>query len=284
MRAYVNCWVTRKLGVVDLAAQSLTERARVGARADRRDAELSVAARQALLLHRPRAAGRTPAQRREGRRRLVVVWLVPSRRPHRQHDVGVRGGSAPDDVAGRLVLARPGRAEAAHLQLDRHLRRASRLRAQHARRLRWPRRDHDRGRRSPTATSSTRRRRSRSRPTARDRRPAASRSRSSPTTRPRAVRSQGLGRHRQLREDDRAGQGAQAHGDAAAVARGRQLFVDGGCAKCHGGAGWTVSRRFFTPSRRDEQHRSAPTAFTIPAFFPATWMYNADASTPTKRN
>src|SRR5262249_2927979 len=36
--------------------------------------------------------------------------------------------------------------------------------------------------------------------------------------------------------------------DPTSVARGRELFVTGGCAKCHGGPGWTVSRRFFTPS------------------------------------
>jgi hypothetical protein len=40
--------------------------------------------------------------------------------------------------------------------------------------------------------------------------------------------------------------------DNAAVARGEVLFGDGwanaGCVKCHGGAGWTVSRRFYTPS------------------------------------
>jgi DNA-binding beta-propeller fold protein YncE len=70
--------------------------------------------------------------------------------------------------------------------------------------------------------------------------------------------------------------------DVAAVARGRQLFLDGGCAKCHGGSGWTVSRRFFTPSSSTNA-TLAQTPFAIPAFFPTTWMYNADAS-GTKRN
>jgi hypothetical protein len=72
--------------------------------------------------------------------------------------------------------------------------------------------------------------------------------------------------------------------DTGAVMRGRQLFSDGGCAKCHGGQGWTVSRRFFTPS--GTMNASLTTApFTIPAFFPTTWMYNADQNvTPTKRN
>lgn len=36
--------------------------------------------------------------------------------------------------------------------------------------------------------------------------------------------------------------------DAALVTRGRTVFEEGGCATCHGGAGWSVSRLFFTPS------------------------------------
>ncbi|MDB4960623.1 MAG: hypothetical protein JWP01_622 [Myxococcales bacterium] len=60
---------------------------------------------------------------------------------------------------------------------------------------------------------------------------------------------------------------------AEAVARGRQLFVDGACAKCHGGSGWTVSRRFFAPSGAGNT-TLASTAFTRPTFFPATWMYD----------
>ena len=35
--------------------------------------------------------------------------------------------------------------------------------------------------------------------------------------------------------------------DAQAVTRGKQLFLDGGCAKCHGGPGWTVSSRPYEP-------------------------------------
>ncbi|MGE0403875.1 MAG: hypothetical protein AB7T06_44620 [Kofleriaceae bacterium] len=64
---------------------------------------------------------------------------------------------------------------------------------------------------------------------------------------------------------------------ADAVARGRQLFVDGGCAKCHGGAGWTVSRRFFTPIAATQTSLAA-TQFPIPGFFPSTWMYKVDQS------
>ena len=61
--------------------------------------------------------------------------------------------------------------------------------------------------------------------------------------------------------------------DTEQVARGRQLFVDGGCAKCHGGQGWTVSRRFFTPASSG-MTTLASTSFTRPSFFPTTWMYD----------
>jgi YVTN family beta-propeller protein len=36
--------------------------------------------------------------------------------------------------------------------------------------------------------------------------------------------------------------------DSASVSNGRKLFTDGKCQNCHGGAGWTVSRRFYTPA------------------------------------
>ncbi len=61
--------------------------------------------------------------------------------------------------------------------------------------------------------------------------------------------------------------------DVAQLERGRQLFVDGGCAKCHGGAGWTVSRRAFTPSG-SVNASLAQTPFQRPSFFPQTWMYD----------
>jgi YVTN family beta-propeller protein len=64
------------------------------------------------------------------------------------------------------------------------------------------------------------------------------------------------------------------------VTRGRQVFVDGGCAKCHGGAGWTVSRRGFTPAS-DTNTQLAATPFTRPNFFPTTWMYDNGAQART---
>ena len=37
--------------------------------------------------------------------------------------------------------------------------------------------------------------------------------------------------------------------DSALVARGRAQFVEGGCAKCHGGQKWTISSTFYDPTR-----------------------------------
>lgn len=65
--------------------------------------------------------------------------------------------------------------------------------------------------------------------------------------------------------------------DAAAVARGRQLFTDGGCVKCHGGAGWTVSRLFYTPHAATNSAMTSQN-LTRPAFFPTTWMYDNSGS------
>jgi len=60
--------------------------------------------------------------------------------------------------------------------------------------------------------------------------------------------------------------------DPAAIARGRQLFVDGGCAKCHGGSGWTASRLYYIPSDKNTSAlATAPNTFTAPPFFPASW-------------
>lgn len=37
--------------------------------------------------------------------------------------------------------------------------------------------------------------------------------------------------------------------DKSKVTRGREVFQESGCQKCHGGAGWTLSRRFYEPSK-----------------------------------
>lgn len=53
--------------------------------------------------------------------------------------------------------------------------------------------------------------------------------------------------------------------DAASVARGAALFAgdQAGCAKCHGGPGWTVSNRFYTPSATNNGASGLPaTAFS----------------------
>ena len=36
--------------------------------------------------------------------------------------------------------------------------------------------------------------------------------------------------------------------EAAKIAQGRALFQEGGCAKCHGGEKWTISRVFYDPT------------------------------------
>jgi YVTN family beta-propeller protein len=42
---------------------------------------------------------------------------------------------------------------------------------------------------------------------------------------------------------------AKRFSSAVSVANGLNVFKAGNCQSCHGGAGWTVSRRFFTPSK-----------------------------------
>jgi YVTN family beta-propeller protein len=51
--------------------------------------------------------------------------------------------------------------------------------------------------------------------------------------------------------------------DAASVSRGRTVFSEGSCQNCHGGAGWTISRRFFEPSSANNSALAA-LAFTSP--------------------
>jgi DNA-binding beta-propeller fold protein YncE/mono/diheme cytochrome c family protein len=61
-------------------------------------------------------------------------------------------------------------------------------------------------------------------------------------------------------------------GDVQAIARGRQLFLDGGCAKCHGGSGWTVSSRPYNPAAGGATTFGAD-AFARPTFLQAV-MYD----------
>jgi DNA-binding beta-propeller fold protein YncE/mono/diheme cytochrome c family protein len=61
-------------------------------------------------------------------------------------------------------------------------------------------------------------------------------------------------------------------GDSQSIARGRQLFLDGGCAKCHGGSGWTVSSRPYNPAAGGATTFGAE-AFARPAFLQAV-MYD----------
>jgi cytochrome c peroxidase len=56
---------------------------------------------------------------------------------------------------------------------------------------------------------------------------------------------------------------AKRFADSSSVSRGRAAFVEGKCQNCHGGAGWTVSRRFFTPAAATNASL-ATTAFVSP--------------------
>ncbi len=59
--------------------------------------------------------------------------------------------------------------------------------------------------------------------------------------------------------------------DPASVARGATLFdSSGGCVKCHGGSGWTASRLFYSPtSATNTALAAAP--FSPPPSWPASW-------------
>ncbi|MBS1150962.1 MAG: hypothetical protein H6Q89_2660, partial [Myxococcaceae bacterium] len=61
--------------------------------------------------------------------------------------------------------------------------------------------------------------------------------------------------------------------DAAAVTRGAAVFVEGNCANCHGGPGWTLSRRSYTPSTAVNA-ALLTTAFTKPPNWPGTWTFH----------
>jgi len=62
--------------------------------------------------------------------------------------------------------------------------------------------------------------------------------------------------------------------DPAAVTRGQAAFVEGNCANCHGGAGWTLSRRFFTPGAAKNAELTTTTAFVKPGAWPLTWNFH----------
>jgi YVTN family beta-propeller protein len=70
--------------------------------------------------------------------------------------------------------------------------------------------------------------------------------------------------------------------DAGSVARGAALFGEpnatssnGGCVRCHGGPGWTVSRRYWTPSSTTNTQLSSAATFSKPAKWPASWTHDS---------
>ncbi len=69
--------------------------------------------------------------------------------------------------------------------------------------------------------------------------------------------------------------------DPESVARGAQLFGTptnrvnaGNCTACHGGAGWTVSRVFFEPSTATNAALNTQD-FKLPPNVPSTWNFNS---------
>jgi YVTN family beta-propeller protein len=58
------------------------------------------------------------------------------------------------------------------------------------------------------------------------------------------------------------------------VAAGRDVFMNLGCAKCHGGAGWTLSKRFYTPTPARNTALTSD-VFTKPGSWVDTWSYGS---------
>ncbi|MEZ4247172.1 MAG: hypothetical protein R3B99_02910 [Polyangiales bacterium] len=74
--------------------------------------------------------------------------------------------------------------------------------------------------------------------------------------------------------------------DPASVARGAALFGmptgganNGGCVACHGGQGWTASRRFFSPSSATNAGLTTQ-AFTPPDAWPDGWNQHTTQIAP----
>ena len=132
-RAYLNCWLSRSLGVVDLSKQALKSTVESTPAPSAAPQQAIARGQRFFFTGRGRWSDNGWSQLR----------IVPSRRPHDNITWRFARGSAPVDVARRLVLTRPRHAEAAHLQLDRDLRGGARLRAQYARRVGRPGSDHD---------------------------------------------------------------------------------------------------------------------------------------------
>jgi YVTN family beta-propeller protein len=61
--------------------------------------------------------------------------------------------------------------------------------------------------------------------------------------------------------------------DQASIDAGRALFLQAGCDKCHSGSGWTISRLFWAPSTATNASLVAATfpATPFPNGFPASW-------------
>lgn len=63
--------------------------------------------------------------------------------------------------------------------------------------------------------------------------------------------------------------------DMASVTRGLAQFQAGNCARCHGGPGWTISNRFYTPSNTQNTRLANVATFMKPAAWPATYTFHS---------
>ena len=57
---------------------------------------------------------------------------------------------------------------------------------------------------------------------------------------------------------------------AADITAGEAEFKKANCTQCHSGPGWTLSRRFFTPSKAKNQSLTTD-AFSPPSAWPTSW-------------
>jgi DNA-binding beta-propeller fold protein YncE len=72
-------------------------------------------------------------------------------------------------------------------------------------------------------------------------------------------------------------------GDAAAIARGRALFLEGGCDNCHSGAGWTVSRRPYSPAFVQAANQAGAVIFGALDFTQTAYPANSQFIYPIAR-
>jgi cytochrome c peroxidase len=64
------------------------------------------------------------------------------------------------------------------------------------------------------------------------------------------------------------------------VDRGKEVFIQHRCHLCHGGEGWTGSKRFWTPSESLNVNVLVKEEFIAPPAWPSTWNFNSKQIQP----